>query len=501
MKKYTLHTLFLFLVVFTISCNKDFLDKTDPTRLAENLFYKDAAQVEQAVNGVYSTLQGIILSQWQFNEFPSDNTTFDFYPADRGQADRTEALETWTLNPNNVNVNSMYVAHYIAIYNTNNTLAKMKNTELTDDVRKVNEGQLKFLRAYLYYQLTNYFGDVILITKPLEKPADAWSYTRKSPDSIYLQIETDLNDAVNDLPQSYSPAQKGRITKGAALTLLGRVYLTRKRYAEAVNALKQVTSMGYSLLPNYADNFDPQKKNGAESVFEVQFQGGNDLGEWSNFIYSFAPRTSKGAVTGWAQSNPSGWNIPSKDIIAAYEPNDKRFEASVGMDFISPVTNVVVPYIKKYQHTHAIYGRTDDNWPVFRYADVLLMLAEAINEQSGPTVEAFGYINAVRARAGLGFLVGGLSKDGFRDAVLKERRVEVAFENWRWFDLKRTMTPAEMTAFLSAHGARERANPTVPRQGVPLSDQDYKFDAFEVLFPIPANEIIVNSKLTQNPGY
>src|SRR5690606_15820305 len=109
-----------------------------------------------------------------------------------------------------------------------------------------------------------------------------------------------------------------------ALGLLGKVYLTRKNYPEAVTTLQQILPLGYALLPSYADVFDPQKKNGLESLFEVQYQGGNDLGEWSSFIYTFAPRLSAGAVTGFAQSRPGGWNTPTKDMIAAYEPNDKR---------------------------------------------------------------------------------------------------------------------------------------------------------------------------------
>jgi len=159
-----------------------------------------------------------------------------------------------------------------------------------------------------------------------------------------------------------------------------------------------------------------------------------------------------------------------------------------------------VPYIKKYDHVHAIYGRTDDNWPVLRYSDVLLMLAEAINEQGAPTTEAYTYLNKVRHRAGLSDL-SGLSQAVFRDTLAHERRVELAFENWRWFDLKRTMTPAELTTFLNNYAAKEKANPTVTRQGVPYSNTDYVFSEYEALFPLPANELIVNPKLTQNNGY
>lgn len=482
------------------SCKKSYLEKTDPTLINTDLFYKDQKQVEQAVNGAYGTLQGIANNQWLFNELPSDNTTIDFNPGDRGQAPRLESFEYFSWNSGTPNINDMYIAYYNAIYNVNNTLLRMQKAALADSVRPRYEGELKFMRAYLYFELVQYFGDVILITKPLDQPADAWTYLRESQDKVYTQITNDLKDAAAGLPAQYAATAKGRATKGAAFSLLGKVYLTRKQYPESVAALQQVLTLGYNLVPDYADVFDPQKKNGPESVFEIQYQGGNDLGEWSSFIYTFAPRLSAGAVTGWPQSNPGGWNIPTNDLIGAYEPGDKRKDASVGLDFKSPITGDVVPYIKKYDHVHAIYGRTDDNWPVLRYADVLLMLAEAINEQGAPTGDAYTYLNSVRNRAGLGD-VSGLTQQAFRDTIAHERRVELAFENWRWLDLKRTMTPAQLTTFLNTYAAKEKASPTVSRQGVPYSSTDYIFQEFKNVYPLPSSEILLNTKLTQNKDY
>ncbi|WP_018627537.1 RagB/SusD family nutrient uptake outer membrane protein [Niabella aurantiaca] len=500
MKTYITILLLAATALLQFSCKKDFLAKSDPTRIDQSLFYKDQTQIEQAINGNYGLLQSIANTQWLFNEMVSDNTTFDFNPDDRGQADKIESYETWTYTAVNGNITDWYNLHYRAVYNVNNTLFRMQQAPLTDSLKKVDEGQLKFMRAYLYFELVQYFGDVVLITQPLEKPSDAWNYPRKPQDSVYAQIERDLQDAIGGLPVKYAAAHLGRATKGAALSLLGKMYLTRKKYTEAISTLNQVLPLGYTLMPEYADVFDPAKKNGPESIFEIQYQGGNDLGEWSGFIYTFAPRLSKDAVTGFAQSNPPGWNVPTNDLINAYEENDKRKAASVGLDFKSPVTNQVVPYIKKYQHPHTIYGRTDDNWPVLRYADVLLMLAEAINEKDGPTSNAYNYLNAVRKRAGL-VNASGLAQAAFREKVLHERRMELAFENWRWFDLKRTMTTQELTAFLNAYGAKEKANPTIPRQGIPSSANDYKFEPFRALYPIPNNELIINKGLGQNPGY
>jgi hypothetical protein len=503
MKNIIIISLGIFLCFTECSCKKDFLNKTDPTQIGTDVFYQNQTQLEQAVSGVYGQLQGIINNQWLFNELPSDNTTVDFNPGDRGQAPSIEAFEFWTINSGTGNIDGMYINYYNALFNINNALVKLKNIKtntISDSIKAQFQGQLKFLRGYYYFELVQYFGNVVLVTEPLDVPSKAWDYLRMPQAEVYTQIETDLKDAVSLLPVKYNDANVGRVTKGAALTLLGKVYLTQKKYPETISTLQQVLPLGYSLVPDYADAFDPQKKNGSESIFEVQYQGGNNLGEWSSFIYTFAPRLSGAVVIGFPASNPGGWNTPTRDIIAAYENGDLRKNASVGLNFKSPVTDSVVPYIKKYNHNHALIGKTDDNWPVLRYSDVLLMLAEAINDVTGPTSEALGYLNLVRQRAGLAPL-SGLSQQSFNDKVLNERRVELAFENWRWFDLKRTKTPVELALFLNAYSAREKAFPTVGRQGIPYSQLDYVFHPYEALYPIPFNEILVNSKLTQNPEY
>ncbi|AUD02643.1 RagB/SusD family nutrient uptake outer membrane protein [Spirosoma pollinicola] len=488
----------LFLCFCQLSCNDDLLVTTDPTRIGTDLFYKNETQFLQALSGVYGQLQGITGAAYIFQEFPSDNTTLDFNPLDRGGAAGWEAFEFSTVNQGNGEIANVWNLYYSALYNTNYTLEKLTGSSLDASVKAPIEGQLKFLRAYFYFNLVQYFGDVVLVTSTLDKPDQAFDLIRSPQANVWAQIEKDLKEAVTLLPATYPASQTGRATKGAALGLLGKTYLTQKKYADAVTTLKQIT--GYSLNPVYADNFNTAKKNGPESIFEIQYQGGNDLGEWSSFAYTFAPRLSAGAVTGFANTTPGGRNIPTNDLIAAYEPGDLRKDASLKTSYTLNGTVVPIPYVIKFTHTHTITGRTDDNWPVLRYADVLLMLAEAINEQSGPTAEAFGYLNQIRTRAGLKELTG-LDKAAFKTAVLKERRVELAFENQRWFDLKRTMTPAELAAFMNAYGAKEKAKPTVDRGGIAFNAQDYVFSDYEYFFPIPAPQILINSKLTQNAGY
>lgn len=499
--KYNIIKLFIGLLLFS-SCSKEFLQKTDPTRVVADGFYKDGPQLVQALDGVYSKFQPLILEQWTFAELPSDNTTIDFDPGNRFYHDRMEQNEYWTVNSINPQITTMFNNHYSLIANANTTLGNIEGATAPDAVKNEVKGQLLFLRALAYFYLVQYFDGVPLVVQPISSPAESYAYKRESAQNVWAQIEKDLTDAAGLLPPSYNAANKGRATKGAALSLLGKTYLTQKKYPDAVSTLQQVLPLGYDLLDNYADVFDPANKNHVESIFDIQFQGDNTLGEHSDFSYTFAPRLSKGYVTGYTSGTNRGWNTPTNDIIAAYEPSDARKDVSLQEGYIGDGGAFIpIPYISKYNHPHTIAGRTNDNWPVLRYADVLLMLAEAINEAgSGPTSEALGYLNDVRQRADLS-PVGMMSKDDFREAVLKERRVELAFENHRWFDLKRTNTREELTSFLNAYGAAEKANPTVGRGGVPFNSFDYVFEPYEVFLPIPPDLIRLNNDIIQNDGY
>lgn len=500
--KYITAVAILFLGLFQTSC-KDFLDETDPTKVGTDVFYQNEAQMKQALNGVYSLVQNITNSAYLAGELQTDNTTIDLNPSDRGGAGGWEAFDFSTVNSGNGEIAAVWNNYYAALYNDNLSLEKLAAAEMDDAPKKEIEGQLKFLRAYLYFNLVQYFGDVVIVTSTLSTPDPAFDLVRSPQADVWAQIEKDLTEAAALLPAKYTKAADlGRATKGAALALLGKSYLTNKKYAEAITTLKQVTTLGYALNANYADNFDPSpsKKNGVESVFEIQYQGDNSLGEASNFEYVFAPRVSKGAITGYAAGSNGGRNIPTNDIIAAYETGDLRKDISLKTSFTLDGVVYKIPYVSKYNYPHTIVGLTNTNWPVIRYADVLLMLAEAINEQSGATGEALGYLNQIRKRAGLPDLTVS-AKAEFRAAVLKERRLELAFENQRWFDLKRTKTPAEWAAFMNAHGTMEKTKPTVDRGNVPFNTNDYIFTENEYVLPLPANEILINPKLTQNPGY
>jgi len=492
----------LSMVLFMLSCSEDFLDKVNPNQLGEGNFYTTEKQVDQALMGVYGQLQGIIGNQWLFTEMISDNTTVHFDQANRGNAPGIEAFEYWQYNVSTGNLYSLYRDTYNAMGSINLTLSKLEGADISAGAKTRLEGELRFFRAYYYFLLTQYYGDVILVTEPFSDPSLAFELARSPIAEVYAQIESDLDIAISSLPNTVDAAEAGRLTKGAALTLSGKFWLTRKDYGKAKTALDQVVGMGYSLLGNYADVFDPNNKNHNESIFEVQFQGGNDLGEQSGFIYQFYPKFTNGEVTGFPGVDGGGWNIPTLDIIGDYEDGDVRKDISLSEGYTDANTGefVAIPFIEKFRHAHTIQGRPDDNWPIYRYSDVLLMLAEAINEQSGPNADAYGYLNQVRERAGLD-PVSGLTQEEFRTVLLHERRIELAFENHRWFDLRRFYSPTELVAFLNAHGAVERANPTTPRGDYDFSAGDYDFSQHEILFAIPERELLVNPDLEQNEGY
>jgi starch-binding outer membrane protein, SusD/RagB family len=304
--------------------------------------------------------------------------------------------------------------------------------------------------------------------------------------------------AASILPAKYTGKDIGRITSGAAKMLLAEVYMTRHDYVTAQKELNDIVgSNQYKLLSNYADVFNPANKNNTESIFEVQFKEGAE-GESSTFMYQFAPVGSRGTVIVGPESGP-GKNIPTLDMVSAYEPNDLRKDISIGFFNRKPDP---LYYVNKYNHdTDPNFSRTPDNWPVYRYADALLMLAEAINEQSYQSGTPFSMLNQVRNRAGLPSLLPGnvTNQESFRNAIAQERRVELAFENHRWFDLLRT---GKAISVMTAYGVKEMALPTLaPPSFLPFDSKSFNITQAKLLYPIPSNELSLNSNIKQNTGY
>ena len=271
--------------------------------------------------------------------------------------------------------------------------------------------------------------------------------------------------------------------------------------------------MGYQLLPDYASVFALGNKNSRESIFEIQYQQGNQ-GQNSDFVYPFLPLASDVKIlTGIASQNRQGggFNTPTFEMIGTYETGDKRLEASIavaegtgviGDMFIESVKSPIgykvpagkraYPFIKKYLHPHSLEQNTDDNFPIYRYSDALLSMAEALNEQNKSS-EALTYLNPVRVRAGLAATTT-VSQAALREVILHERRVEFAFENKRWLDLVRTGNAIEV---MTKNGAYIRA---FHAGAAYIPSNSYVVTQQKLLFPIPNREVVIG-KLTQNPGY
>ena len=471
------------LCVLLAGCKKEFLEIPAKTALSTSVFFTTQNDFQQAINGAYAPLRGLYggaNGAWAMGELRSDNTTYKYNSNDRGTIS-AEFVKDFTDDSSNPVPANKYYSNYTVIARVNQILDQIDAISFDANVKNNIKGQAYFLRAFAYFDLVQYFGSVPLHLKSVTTLNET-SLPLSTVDEVYTQIVADAKQAASLLPNK-ATQEAGRVTSGSANTLLGNVYIVQKKWAEAETALKAVS--GYSLLPGYADVFDPAKKNNAESIFEIQFKEGPD-GFASNFFYTFLAQPISAAevtaVTGIPEvaRTIEGYNIPTPDIIAAYEANDLRKAASIGT---LAANGVNYPYIKKYAHPHALTNNTNDDWPVYRYAEVLLFLAEATNEQSRPA-DALVYLNQVRLRAGLGNSTAS-GQPAVRDAILQERRIELAFENKRWLDLVRSGTAQTI---MSAYGARVKANPQAYYfpTGITVAPQSYT--NIRLLFPLPAAE-------------
>jgi len=496
-----------------MACSKGFLDKTPESSLTSGNFYKTKDQLEQALVGAYAKLRSTKgVNEYVMAEMRADNTHFYFNPTcTSGATGGPEQIDEFTDTPLNPDVNTMWYNLYIGISRANSVLGNVSAVDMTKEDADMISGQAKFLRALFYFDLVRYYGGVPLYLNPVLGVSDAY-LPRSTVANVYNAIVADLQDAVTKLTVPVFP-QDGRATQGSARMLLAEVYLTQKNFSMAENELRSITQMGYSLLPNYASVFDLTNKNSVESIFEVQYMQGNQ-GQQSNFYLMLPSTEDISLITGVNGRNGpcnTGFNQPTGEMISAYEPNDARLDASVAIaectsegtslkietikspvGYFKPPDKVAYPYIKKFFHSHNIRYNQDDNFPVYRYSDALLSLAEALNEQNKSS-DALPYLNQVRLRAGLPD-VTETNQNLLRDIIAHERRVELAFENHRWFDLLRTGKAMEV---MNANG--EYIKMVHTSEGY-LPPSCYQVTANRLLYAIPYRETAIGN-LEQNPGY
>lgn len=495
------------------SCKKDALTLYPEGQINGANFYKTETDFQEALVGAYVPLRDAAAVAFFMEEMRSDNTEYDYNSKDRGGLGYEQLADFMDDKSNGV-ISQLWTADFKGIQRVDiilDRIAAIDTATIPVASRHQIIGEAKALRAHYYFELVRCFGKLPLYLHEVTDSKTAF-VSSSSVDSVYNQIVADFTDALALLPPPAKFPQTGRVTKGMAATELGLVYLTRKAYDKAIPLFQSLATMGYDLLPNYADVFKLANKNSRESIFEIQYKAGTD-GQSSLFIYRFLPYTKHTKnILGVDYNNTlGGWNVPTDDLIGSYEAKDTRLDASIGIikgkldgntDFqpdsvgsiLSPATpgELSKKFVKKQfqPQGYSIINNTEDNWPVYRYADVLLMLAECLNEQNQPAA-ALPFLNRVRSRAGLSASTE-TDQTALRAVIAHERRVELAFENHRWFDLVRT---GQAIPVMTAFGMAQKAKYAY------LLPASYTVTANKLIYAVPFRESQVNPGLGQNPGY
>ncbi|GGC22478.1 membrane protein [Parapedobacter defluvii] len=473
------------------SCVPDLdLERVDSKSV--NTFYRTPEDANSAAIALYGQLRDLYRDE--VINTPNNVASDDAIPFLTGNADRV-ALWNYNLTPENTFVGNIWATAYSGIQRSNVLLARVPSIEMDDQLKNQYLGEAHFLRAFHYFNLVRFFGDVPLVLEEVTS-LNGIEVPRQPSDQVFETIIDDLNTAGQLLPTSYTGNDVGRATRGAAMGLLAKVLLTRAGnnsaspyWAQAAAKAKEVIDLGlYDLWEDYEQVYDMANRCGKESLFEILYI--TDL-SGNNLATGYAPRGAP-IVPGTG----SGILRATKSLFAGYEANDERKAVTFLTSYIHPNTGAVVnlsidnpdpalavSFWKLADLTATLSGQAGKSFPYLRFSDILLIYAEALNESNGgPTDDAYAALNRVRMRAGLQPL-DGLNLTRFREAVLKERRLEFCFEANRWFDLVR----------------RDRLIEAVKAENSFSRDANIK--DFNRYLPIPQREIDANAALIQNEGY
>ncbi len=479
------------------SCS-DFLDESDPSNFTEENYFTRPEHARSSVNAIYFPLREPMVSgfgggTWMMTEFATGLAGTDL-----GQAVNNYFIKDLRNTSDNSYGQTYWTQYYKGIAGANLSLARIPGIAMDAAEMKKVLGEAYFLRAFYYFQLVQMFGNIPLITEPVNLQSDQLRPSAATPEAIYNQIVEDLKAAeASGLPMTEN---SGKVTLGAVKSLLAKVYLTMAGHPlqkgaayydlAAKKAEEVIDSKQFKLFTTYDDLHNPAKKNVEENIFMIQYKTGLIASGWQVSIIPYNKNIS-------AYSDETGGIYATGDFVKSYEPNDLRVKEK--QFFFTKFTNesdrnkvVDLGGYFIYKHFDNVAqtssANSDLNWPVIRYADVLLIYAEASNEVGGPSAKAYEAVNAIRTRAELPALAG-LTKDTFREAVWRERWHELCFENITWFDMARLRKAFNVTTkkFDNYVGHKFSYGPT-------LTDR-------ELLFPIPTAEIRNNTNLDQNKGY
>ena len=484
--RYFISGALLALVVFT-GCNKTFLDVPPQGQQPSQQFWKSDADAAKAVNAMYANLhewKNIDFAPIAVESMGSDDAEKGSSPSD---ATFMNKFHNFTATSTEGQIADFWAGQYQNINFANQVLDNVPGITMDDNLKNRYLAEAKFIRAYSYFRLVRAFGDVPLrLTVP--KSAAEYNVPRTPKAQVWAAIEKDLTDAAAVLPQSYGAADVGRATKGAALGMLAKVSMYQKKWQAVFDLTTQVMGMGYSLFPDFEKLFRTQNKNSSESVFEIQCKLilGNKAASNSQYSQVQGVRGSVGG--GW------GFNVPTPDLVAEFEPGDTRKAGTIIFRGETTAEGDVIPptgdnpmynkksYVPFSQYVSGYNEGADQDFMVLRFADILLMNAEASNELGKPA-QALISLNKVRARARGGNPavlpdVTTTDQGALRNAIWHERRVELAMEFDRFFDVIRQGRAATVFG---------------PRGFVAGKNE---------VMPIPQNEIDLSAGvLTQNPGY
>lgn len=508
---------FVFLLLTTTNCSEDLLEKDVYGITTSENFYKNEEQIKQAVTEIYSKIRGVAYQNLPtLHFFIGDITTDDALKGGGSEADFNEGLQmqNFTNSSANFMIAAQWSNAYVVINRSNIVIEKAPNAAGDSEKLQQYVNEAKFLRAWAYFKLATVFGGVPLLVKDV--PANEAYIARTSEGEVFEQIYKDLTDAT-ELPtrSEYPPSEMGRATSGAAWALMGKAYMFQQNFTKAEEALKKVVQSGeYELNPEFGWNFDYEHRNSKESVFSIQFK--EIIGVYNTglqLVQFFSSRTTEG---GW------GFHVPTQDLWDAYDNDDPRLTYTFirsGDRFGGDNYDQNEGMSLSGYHDRKIFVRRADittynnnvskNWEIIRYSDVLLMLAEALNE-NGKSAEALEYINAVRERARntnpfdpkrekQAYVpptdpatslpdITTTNQAELRQLIWHERRLELAMEGHRRYDLVRQKRYGEVMRAYSTKYNTDKGK---------LFD-----DSRDYLMPIPDNEILLSQgKLTQNPGF
>ncbi len=496
LNKYKIAVVFVGTLLFT-GCS-DFLTESDPSNFTVENYFTKPEHGRSSVNAIYAALRDPMVSgfgggTWMMTEFATGLAATDL-----GQAVNSYFIKDLRNTSDNGYGRSYWQAYYKGIGNANISIAKVPTIPMDANEIKKLLGEAYFLRAWYYFNLVQMFGNIPIVTDPVDLQSEQLKPSQATTEEVYNLIVSDLKLAeAAGLPWT---DVSGKASLGAVKSLMAKVYLTMAGYPlqkgaayyqlAADKAGEVVNSKQFKLFTTYADLHNPLKKNIEENIFMIQYKTQLIPSDWQQSIIPYNKNIS-------AYSNETGGLYATAAFVKTYNPADLRIKEKEF--FFTTFTNEIdrskVVDLGGYfiwKHFDVVANtstsNSDLNWSLIRFADVLLIYAEALNEVNGPTAAAYDAVNAVRSRATLPALAG-LSKEQLREGIWTERWHELCYENITWFDMVRLRKALNETTLKFDDYVGHKFS-----YGPVLSER-------ELLFPLPTDEVRNNTNLIQNKGY